>query len=303
MLYFAGKGEERFKKSWSGVEWGGVEFSEFPNGEQRVRVLSSVENELCVVVQGMAEEPDKAWIRAMLLADALKENGAKGVKLVVPFLSYALMNRHFDQEPISVRVVGKTLSQFFDEVEVWEVHEEEVAEFFTVPFYNLPILWEMAKEIQNSKFKMQSYSSKLKIENWKMKNVDVVVAPDKGSVVRARQVAREWGVELILGQKERDVVSTEIKDLKVEGEVKGKRVVIVDDLVNTGGTIVKTAGLLRKQGTKEVGLMVAHWLPVRGNWERVEKAVDWVVISNSVKVDFESEKLRVVEVGVGAGYR
>ncbi len=295
MIYFAGKGEERFKNYWQ-VEWGEVEFSRFPNGEQRVRVLSSVKDELCVVVQGMAEEPDKAWIRAMLLADALKENGAKGVKLVVPFLSYALMNRHFDQEPISVRVMGKSLSQFFDEVEVWEVHEEEVAEFFTVPFYNRPILWEMAKEIQ-------SYSSKLKIENWEMKDVDVVVAPDKGSVVRARQVAREWGVELILGQKERDVVSTEIKDLKVEGEVKGKGVVIVDDLVNTGGTIVKTAELLKEQGVKEVGLMVAHWLPVGGNWERVEKTVDWVVVSNSVGVDFESEKLRVVEVGVSTDYR
>ena len=285
MFYFAGKGEERFRERWLEVEWGEVEFSEFPNGEQRVRVLSSVKDKLCVVVQGMADEPDKAWVRAMLLADALRENGAKGVKLVTPFLSYALMNRHFDQEPISARVVGKSLSQFFDEVEVWEVHEEEIARFFTIPFYNRPVLWEMARAIAHSD----------QVSGFRFR-VDVVVTPDKGSVVRARRVAREWQVDLVLGQKERNVVSTEIKDLRVEGKVEGKRVVIVDDLVNTGGTVVRAAELLRSQGAREIGLMVAHWLPVEGNWERVKEMVDWVVVSNSVKVDFEDEKLEIIEI-------
>ena len=336
MLYFAGKGEERFQKEWTELKWGKVEFLEFPNKEQRVRLLSPVKDELCVVVQGMAYEPDKDWVRAMLLADALRENGARGVKLIAPFLSYALMNRHFEGEPISVRVVAKTLSQFFDEVEVWEVHEEGIAEFFEVPFYNRSILWEMAGMIATSpkapargpwrddqsqsasagflterrvasdqagvSLNREKFSVKrsvtLKIGEKEMKSLDVVVAPDKGSVVRARQVAREWGVDLVLGSKERNLVSTEIKSLKVNGNVKGKRVVIVDDLVNTGGTIVRTAELLRSQGAKEIGLMVAHWLPVEGNWERVSQVVDWVITSNSVvnKLDKEREKLKIISI-------
>ncbi len=286
MLYFAGKGEERFKESWR-VEWGEVEFSEFPNKEQRVRLLSKVEGENCVVVQGMAEEPDRAWVRAMLLGNALKENGAKSVKLVVPFLSYALMNRHFEGEPISAKVVAQSLSLMFDEIEVWEVHEEGIADFFTVPIYNRPILLEMAEALKRSD----------QVSGFRFQ-VEVVVSPDKGSVVRARQVARELGVDLVLGKKERDLVSTQIKSLKFgsEVELKGKRAVIVDDMVNTGGTVVRTAEFLRKEGVSEVGLMVAHWLPVEGNWERVSRVVDWVKVSDSIKLKIKSEKLKIVEI-------
>ena len=129
--------------------------------------------------------------------------------------------------------------------------------------------------------------------------IDVVVSPDKGSVVQAREVAKMLGTEVVMGSKKRNVVSTEIEGVEIEGSVEGKRVMMVDDMVNTGGTVVKMAELLREKGAREIGLIVAHWLPVEGNWEKVEKVVDWVMVSNSCDVRIEDGKLTVVKVKQG----
>lgn len=285
MLVFAGEygrslGEALVKVDAG--EKGEVEFKRFPNGELRIILQSDVKGKDCVAVQSMAIDPDRALVELMLMVDAFKENGAKRVVAVVPFMAYSYQHRHFEGEPLSVRVVGRALSVAgLGEVLVLDVHNPRVLEDFSIPVKNLD-------------------TNELFVEYVRSRGIKdcVVVSPDKGSRARATEFAEKVGCEIVQLEKKRDLATQEVVGLSVlSGDLKeGATCIMLDDSINNGRTVAAVSQWLRGQGVKSVEVYVTHFLGVPGSLETVMKGADILVTTNTIDHGLgDSERIKVLD--------
>ncbi len=261
---------------------GKVEYSSFPNGEKRVVLQSAVVGQECVAVQSFAPKADEALVELLLLIDALRENGAKRVVAFVPYFGYSLNNRHFDGEPISVRAVARAIcSAKPDEVWTYDLHHMGSQEFFDVKVKNFGPAKIFAEHLGSLAEKPE-----------------VVVAPDDGAEERAREIADILGVRVVVGKKVRNEKTTEITELEFElGDHRARVAVLVDDMINTGGTVVRAAKKLKGLGVERVFLCATHFLGVPGSLEKVLGEVDKLITTNSVEHGLEDgERVKVTKI-------
>ena len=239
-----------------------VEIKKFPDGEKYVRILG--EGEEAIVVQSAYYPQDEHLIEALLLGDALKERGFKRLKLIVPYLAYSRQDRVTkEREPISVRAVMKMLGLYYEELYVFDIHNPKTLEFFPGKAHNVS-------------------PARVIAEYFKDKLGDgIVMAPDRGALERARSVADILGLEYGHFEKKR-ISPTEVQMTPVDVNVKGKNVLIVDDIISTGGTMIKAANLLRKLGAKKIFVAATHGVFAEGAIERVSKAVDELAVTNTI---------------------
>lgn len=285
MFVFSGRWGKDIAKSFLGnkeFEKGSVEFSKFKNNEQRVIVKSEVDGEVCVVVQSIVSQPDEALVELLFLVNSLKESGARRVEVVIPFMGYSLQNRYLEGEPISAKVVAKVISGVQpSRVLIGDLHEEHILDFFTVPV-------------------LEVKSEELMYKSFKDREIDLVVACDDGARKKAQILAKKFGVEYLVVKKRRDEKTTEIKEISLSDNVnfEGKRVLIADDIVNTGGTIERVGRELKDKGVGKSFLAVTHFLAVGGSFEKLEKVIDEMVVTDSVGHKLsEEKKVEVVSYG------
>jgi ribose-phosphate pyrophosphokinase len=226
-----------------------VELKNFPDGEDYVRLLSSVKGEDVIVVQ--TTFPAQRYWRLLLILDACKEMGAARVRAVVPYLAYARQDRVFQAgEALSARVVGESLSAFCSQLVTVDVHKDAIGSFFRIPFVNVSAEEPIARELERL-------------------GVQVVLAPDAGARPRAEAIAQRIRVQVDHLEKKR--ISSEIVEMTPKSlDVRGKSVAIVDDIISTGGTMAKALEQLRKNGAREVFAVGVHGLFLG---EAVEKLV------------------------------
>ncbi len=231
----------------------------FPDGETYVRLPSRVETAVAVVVATMYPGQNDAIVEAMLLAEASRGAGAKAVILVAPYMAYTRQDRRFlDGEPISIRAVLKALhAAGVDGFITVDIHKEASLADFPGPSLNVdpsPAIAEYLKSI--------GYTG----------DDVVIIGPDKGALGRAERVASKLGTSHDYLEKFRDRVTGEVTYRPKTVEVKGKRVVLVDDIISTGGTIAKAARMLYEQGAKEVVAVCTHGLFVSNALEKLSSA-------------------------------
>lgn len=257
-----------------------VDTKKYANRDSRVIIQEDVKGEECVVVQSMATRTNHALVELLLIADALIENGAKSVKAVVPFLGYSYQNRHFDNEPVSCRVVARMISSsVIDEITVVDLHALNCLEYFEIPVTNITTDSLFSDFAQHNN--MSGYT---------------VVAPDKGSHERAIRFAGSMGWDYALMNKRRDVSSLRVVDNELTQGSIGRKCVIIDDSINSGGTVVTVTDTLRQMGAEEVVWMVTHYLGVIGSEEKVMGAIDMLVTTNTVDHGLsENEKIRIID--------
>ncbi|AHF80399.1 ribose-phosphate diphosphokinase [Thermococcus paralvinellae] len=239
-----------------------VEIKKFPDGEKYVRVFG--EGEEAIIVQSTYSPQDEHLIELLLLGDALREKGFKKLIAVVPYLAYSRQDRVTkDGEPISVRAIMKAISIYYDELYVFDLHNPKTLEFFPKKAVNLS----PARAIASY------FKDKLR--------EGIVLAPDKGALERARAVAKILGVEFSHFEKKR-ISPTEVQMTPVNIDVEGKNVLIVDDIISTGGTMIRAANILRKMGAKKIYVVATHGVFAEGAIERVSKAVDELAVTNTI---------------------
>ncbi|WP_297070319.1 ribose-phosphate diphosphokinase [Thermococcus sp.] len=245
-----------------GGKIGGVEIKRFPDGEKYVRVLSSAEE---VMVVGSTFYPqDERIIELLLIGDALRERGVERLRVVIPYFGYSRQDRVTKEgEPVSVRVVMRSLGLYYDELYVFDLHNPGTLKFFPGKAVNLSAARAIAEYFQG-----------------KLRE-GLVLAPDRGARGRARAVADRLGLEYSHFEKER-ISPTEVRMTPVDVDVRGKNVLIVDDIISTGGTMVKAASLLREMGAKKVFVSATHGVFAEGAVERVSKAVDELAVTNTI---------------------
>jgi len=240
----------------------GVELKTFPDGEKYVRVLDSSES--VTVVQSTFRPQDERIVELLLLGDALRSAGVERLRAVVPYLAYSRQDRTVKEgEAVSVRAIMKAVGLYYEELYVFDLHNPGTLRFFPGKGINLS----PARAIADY------FREKL--------GDGIVLAPDKGALERAGAVAEKLGVEYSHFEKRR-ISPTEVRMEPVDVEVNGRNVLIVDDIISTGGTMIKAAELLRRMGAKRVFVAATHGVFAEGAIDRVSKAVDELAVTNTI---------------------
>jgi ribose-phosphate pyrophosphokinase len=248
-----------------------MEIKRFPDGEKYVRVLDSVEGEEVAVIQSFYRTPDEFLFEYFLIVDALRGSNAKRIVAVFPYFAYARQDERFKPgEALSLESVIKLIESVgTDEVYTIDMHLHRVSDIgkaFNVPAYNLTAIPEIAKYIK---------------KNIELKD-PVVLGPDEESEQWAKVAAKQLDSRYdILEKKRLSAEQIEIKPRSLD--VKGKDVVLIDDMISTGGTLAEAIKIIRKEGARSVVAACSHAVLVENAYTRIfEAGADYLVSTDTV---------------------
>ncbi len=211
-----------------------VKYSRFPDGEHYLQA-GKTDDEMVIV--GSVVDND-SLVQLMLLIDACDRATNR---LVLPYMAYARQDKRFKTgEPVSSRVVARALSQGVSDVTTINIHEKEVLKSFSVPTQNLSLAMDIG-----------AYIRTLGLDN------PLILAPDEGAMAFAGQVASVGGWESDHLEKTR-LSGVEVRMAPRQLSAQSRSVVIVDDIISTGGTIATAAGMLYQQGAKDIYAACVH---------------------------------------------
>ncbi|MBI2183780.1 MAG: ribose-phosphate pyrophosphokinase [Thaumarchaeota archaeon] len=240
----------------------------FPDGETRVRLVGKAEASDCILVQSMYPPVDRHLFQGLLLARKLSLDGY-AVHGVIPYLPYARQDRAFlETDAVSAELVACLLeSSGMASVTTVDIHSGLAASHFAIPLHNLTAVRVMADFF---------------VKNRGV-NKPLVISPDFGGSARAREFAEAIGAETFVFEKHRDRHTGEIVVEEKVVPASGRNVVIVDDMISTGGTVVKAAELLAKSGARRIFAICTHPLLVGNALEKIMNAgVSEVIGTNSI---------------------
>ena len=211
------------------------EYKRFPDGEQYIRILDSFEGETVTIIQSTVNDSD--LVSLLQLIDACCD--ACKINVVIPYMGYARQDKQFRKgESISARAVARTIKA--DNVLTINIHDASILDYFDANAVNLDATPVIGKYIKNLRLKDP-----------------LIIAPDDGAIGLAKNASKDLGLDYDFLEKTRlsgDTVSIKPKHL----EVKGRDVIIIDDIISTGGTIAETIVLLRSHGAHEVFTACVH---------------------------------------------
>ncbi len=247
---------------------GKVKIGRFADGEISVFLKEKVKRKK-VYVLGSTFPPAENALELLILINTLKENGAKKIIVIIPYFGYAKAD-HID--PPGSALTAKLMAQAIelagaDEVRVVNLHSKQGEKFFKVRLKHLSVMPLLA-----------DYFKKKKIKNL------AIASPDLGGVKRAKEFAKELKNKDLIKIKKYRSAPDKAKVSEVVGEVKGKNVVIVDDMIQSGGTIIKAVRALKKQGAKDIYVAVAHLVFTGPSVALLnkEKNIKQVVLTNTI---------------------
>ena len=256
-----------------GIDVVPTRFDTFANSEIFVRYLESVRGSDAFVIQSHDSPVNESIMEQLIMVDALKRASAKRITVVTPFLGYARQDKkHRGREPISARLMTDLFrTAGADRMMAVDLHTDQIQGFFDGPvdhLFALPIL--------------AGYVSD-KVEHSEI----TVVSPDAGRVRTADRWADRLGAPLAIIHKRRDPdVTNEVKVHEVVGEVEGRTCVLVDDMIDTGGTIVKASEALFEQGASKVVVAATHGVLSGPAAKRLQNSrISEVIITNTLPLD------------------
>ena len=239
-----------------------VEIRRFPDEECYVKVRESLKGQDAVIVQ--TTYPDPNILELFLLQDAVRNSDARSISTVVPYYGYARQDKSFTEgEAVSARLMARHIGMSSDRILTVDIHNTSVLESFTVPVQNLSAMPTIGRFLVK-------------------KEVDVIVSPDEGSKARASLAADSAGCPWDFLQKKRiDSETVEIKPKNLD--VNGKVVAIVDDIIATGGTVIRAAEQLKHQGAKKVFAACTHGLFTGGSLPKLQSSCDMVLSTDTLE--------------------
>lgn len=238
-----------------GVPLAQAEIVRFENSEIRIRIAEDVKNEECYVVQPTANPSDTHLMELFFFCDALRRMEAKKVYAVIPYFGYARQDiQHRDGECVSANVVITFLESIgFAKVYTVNIHDEATQGVFSIPYKDisaLPLLADTVKEY-------------LREEGVYDVNKVTVLSPDQGGVERARKFSEELfpdtEVHLAVIEKKRNLNKIHTsRAVDIYGDVKGRNVILVDDMTTSGGTLINAAHLCKEKGARQMLAVIVH---------------------------------------------
>ena len=262
-----------------------AEIKNFADNEIFVRINENVRGEDVFVIQSTSKPANDNLMELLICIDALVRASASRITAVIPYFGYARQDRKTDgRTPISAKLVANLIAKAgADRVLTMDLHAGQIQGFFDVPTDNLVAMPVIENDIRTS------HAS----------DDVMVVSPDVGGVVRARNLANRLGVDLAIVDKRRpEAGKSEV--MNIIGDVSGRHCIMVDDICDSGGTLVNAAAALKDKGASGVSAYVTHGVLSNNAVKRIEKSVmDEIVICDTIRPteeDFKSKSLRVLSV-------
>ncbi len=268
-----------------GVRLGEARLERFANGEINTRLDESVREADVFIFQTHSQPINDAIMEQAILIDAAKRASAKRITAVCPFFGYARQDRKSSgREPITAKLVVDILAAAgADRIVSVDLHSGQIQGFFNGPFDHLTAMPVLKDYLQDH------FGDDL-----------VIVAPDAGRVKVAEHYVRQLNADLAIVHKRRSrQKANTVEALNVVGEVRGRTCVLIDDMIDTAGTMCAAAELLKKDGAKTVYAMATHAILSDPAAERLKKSViDRVVVSDTLPIPPEKliDKIEVVSV-------
>jgi ribose-phosphate pyrophosphokinase len=269
-----------------GIELGAATVGRFSDGEVTVELHQNVRARDVFVVQPTCAPTNENLMELLIMVDALKRASAERISAVIPYFGYARQDRRprSTRVPISAKVVANLLQTVgVARILTMDLHADQIQGFFDIPVDNI-------------------YASPVLLGDLRQKGFEdlIVVSPDVGGVVRARALAKQLGCDLAIIDKRRPRANVS-EVMHVIGEIEGRNCVIMDDMIDTAGTLVKAAEVLKERGAKKVYAYCTHPIFSGPAIERINQgsALDEVVITNTIPLTMsaaQSPKIRQLSV-------
>ena len=268
-----------------GVELGKVSVTHFSDGEIKINIDESIRGDHVYIVQSTSYPVNDNLMELLIMIDALRRASAKTINVVLPYYGYARQDRKAQsREPITAKLVANMITQAgADRVLTLDLHAAQIQGFFDIPVDHLlgaPLLANYFLE-----------------NNFKDKDI-VVVSPDHGGVTRARKLAEFLHAPIAIIDKRRPKANV-AEVMNIIGDVKGKVAVLIDDMIDTAGTITLAAQALQDAGAIEVYACCTHPVLSGPALDRLNASViKEVVVTDSIQVPEEKTGGKIVQVSV-----
>ena len=244
------------------------EYKRFPDGELYTRILDNINNEDVAIVQSIRTDSD--LICLLQLIDAVEE--ASKTKVVIPYLGYARQDKKFTPgEAISIRAIARSISAagVVDTIYVVNVHNKGVLKYFDID----------TKELEASSL-IGDYAAQKEIAH------PVIIGPDAGATELTKAVASPYNFDYDVLEKRR-ISGAEVEITPIELSIEGKNVVIVDDIISTGGTISEATSMLKAQGANGIYVACIHGVFVQNAISRMLNAgVKDIIATDTIESEF-----------------
>ena len=263
-----------------GEPLGEVNYQQFSDGEMSPYITESVRGHEVFLIQSTFAPSDNL-MELLLMVDAAKRASASSVNVVIPYFGYARQDR---KDKPRVAIAAKLIANLIsaagaNRIMACDLHADQIQGFFDIPVDHL-----------DGSYIFVPYLKSLGL-------ADIMFAsPDVGGIKRARSFAKFFDAELAVCDKYRKEAN-KVESMRLIGEVEGKDVVLVDDLVDTAGTICKAAQLLKEKGAKSVRAVCTHPVLSGKAYENIEKSVlEEIVVSDTIPLTQNSQKIKVLTV-------
>jgi len=254
----------------------------FSDGEIYIEINENIRGNSIFIIQGISSPANDNLMELLLCIDALKRSSAKNITAVIPYFGYARQDRKVvPRTSISAKLVSNLITKAgADRIVTVDLHAGQIQGFFDIPVDNL--------------FATPIFSRHIK-RKIKSKNL-ICVAPDVGGVERTRALGRKLDIGLAIIDKRRPAPGKS-QVMNVIGNVKGKTCIIVDDIIDSGGTIINAAEALIKRGAKEVHVYITHGVLSGEAVEKIRKSkIKNLVVTDTIDNSNKVKKSRNIEI-------
>ncbi|MGN6294744.1 MAG: ribose-phosphate diphosphokinase [Chitinophagaceae bacterium] len=264
-----------------GTKPGKIAIQKFSDGEICPMFLESIRGDFVFLVQSTYAPAGDNLMELLLMADAARRASAYKVIAVMPYYGYSRQDRK-DKPRVAIGsklVANMLVAAGVDRVITMDLHAPQIQGYFDIPVDHL-----------DSHAVFIPYIENLKLENL------TFAAPDVGATNRIREIANYFNAEMVICDKHRKRAN-EIASMVVIGDVTGKDIVIIDDICDTGGTLAKSASLLKEKGARSVRALITHPVLSGKAYENIENSVlEELVVCDTIPLKKESPKIKVISV-------
>ncbi|ALV65449.1 ribose-phosphate pyrophosphokinase [Campylobacter fetus] len=281
---FSGTANVEFSKTvakYLGIPLSEASIKRFSDGEISVQIGESVRGKDVFVIQPTCAPANINLMELLILTDALKRSSASSITAVVPYFGYARQDRKAaPRVPITAKLVANMMQTAgINRVVTMDLHAGQIQGFFDIPVDNL-------------------YGTIVFMDYVKSKNLKnpIVASPDVGGVARARSLAKTMNLDMVIVDKRREKAN-ESEVMNVIGDVSGKDVILIDDMIDTAGTIVKAAEIFKKKGATSVMAFCTHPVLSGPAYERlVSGSLDELVVTDTIPLKEHPSCIKVLSV-------
>ncbi len=252
------------------IEFQVIDVTTFNDGEIKIRVQSDLSQKKCIVIQSLFPDVNKRFIQLLMILYKLKQDNASVKNLVIPYLAYARQDKMFlPGEVITIKMIADLLSFFsLENFITVDIHNVSSLSFFKCNVTNISAIPHLANY----------FSERHDLRNF------IVISPDMGGKVRAEKFARFGHVPYYILNKTRDRLSGKVKiEDRLDFDASNKDVIIVDDIISTGSSIVEASKILKKNGADKIYVACTHALLLDNAIGKIkESGVKEIVSTNSI---------------------